>query len=132
MFSDEAHKQEFNLQIEKDVIANVDEYYITQAIDNLISNAVKYGEGKPVTIILKKAPKNMVQFEIIDQGIGIPQNELLKIFEKFAVSSRTSTPAGGRGMGLTLCKSAIEAHGGSIVAESDGNHGSKFTFTVPA
>jgi len=69
-------------------------------------------------------------FSIKDQGIGIPKLELISIFEKFSVSSKTKTPAGGRGVGLVLCKSALEAHDGTISAISD-EKGSIFTFTLP-
>ena len=73
--------------------------------------------------LFEKTQDNKVRFDITDQGIGIPENELLTIFAKFRVSSRTSTPAGSRGVGLAMCKSAIEAHGG-ITAESKDDRGS--------
>lgn len=130
VFPDEAEKQEFIFNIEADSMVNCDRYYITQTLDNLISNAVNYGKNKPITISIKNTEDNNISFSISDQGIGIPKMELLKIFEKFSVSSRTATPAGGRGVGLALCKSVIEAHDGSISATSDAN-GSTFTFVLP-
>ena len=63
------------------------------------------------------------EFIIADSGIGIPEEELQEIFGVFVVSSRTKTQAGGRGVGLALCKAAIEAHGGTITAESKGAKG---------
>ena len=130
IFPDETEKQEFIFDIEDNIIVNCDEYYITQVIDNLISNAVSYGKGNPITISLKKTKENKVRFDITDQGIGIPETELLSIFTKFKVSSKTWTPAGGRGVGLALCQSAIEAHGGTISAESKEDKGSTFTFIL--
>lgn len=118
VFSDDAKKQKFIFDIANDCIVNCDKYYIEQTIDNLISNAVNYGNNKPVTISIQKAEDNNISFSISDQGIGIPKTELLSIFAKFSVSSRTSTSAGGRGVGLALCKSVIEAHEGSISATS--------------
>ena len=103
---------------------------MTQTIDNLINNAVNYGKGKPITISIKNTEDNNISFSISDQGIGIPKMELLRIFEKFSVSSRTATPAGGRGVGLALCKSVMEVHDGTISATSDAN-GSTFTFILP-
>ncbi|NRB11523.1 MAG: ATP-binding protein, partial [Rickettsiaceae bacterium] len=100
IFSDDK-KQEFKFDVEDDIMVNADEYFMTQAIDNLISNAVEYGEGKEITINLKKA-NDKVEFKIADQGIGIPANELNSIFSKFITSSRTKTRAGGRGIGLAL------------------------------
>ena len=111
-------------------MVNCDRYYITQTIDNLISNAVNYGRGKTITISIKRTKDNRTSFSISDQGIGIPKTELLSIFEKFSVGSKTKTPAGGRGVGLALCKSVIEAHRGNISATSD-EKGSIFTFTLP-
>jgi signal transduction histidine kinase len=130
IFSDEAEKQEFIFDIEDEFIVNCDRYYITQAIDNLISNAVIYGKNKTITISIKRTDDNNTSFSISDQGIGIPKTELLSIFEKFAVSSKTKTPAGGRGVGLALCKSVIEAHDGTITATSKGKCAT-FTFTLP-
>jgi len=132
IFSDDTAKQEFifDFDIGANFISECDRYYITQTIDNLISNAVNYGKGKPITISLKRTEDNSISFSISDQGIGIPEIELLSIFAKFSVSSKTSTPAGGRGVGLALCKSAIEAHAGEIGATSDAKK-TKFTFTLP-
>jgi len=104
---------------------------MAQAIDNLISNAAIYGKGKPITINLSKISDNNIRFEITDQGIGIPQDELVTIFNTFTVSSKTKTPAGGRGIGLTLIEKIIKLHDGKIWAESDNYSGSSFYFTLP-
>ena len=130
IFPDETEKQEFIFKIEDDCTVNCDKYYITQTIDNLISNAVNYGRGKPITILVRKEDGS-VSVSIKDHGIGIPKLELISIFEKFSVSSRTKTPSGGRGVGLALCKSVIEEHDGIISAASEGNS-STFTFTLPS
>ena len=130
IFSDEAEAQKFIFDIKDDFIVNCDKYYITQTIDNLISNAVTYGRGKPIIISLKREEDGSTSFSIKDQGIGIPKLELMSIFEKFSVGSKTKTPAGGRGVGLALCKSVLEAHDGTISATSN-EKGSIFTFTLP-
>ncbi len=130
IFADD-EKQEFKFDVEDDIVVNADEYFITQAIDNLISNAVKYGEGKEIAISLKKVD-DKVQFKIIDQGIGVPENELRSIFSKFMVSSRTKTPAGGRGIGLALVQKIIEVHKGKIWAKNNENQGSTFHFVLPS
>jgi len=130
VFADD-NKQEFIFKVEDNIIVHCDEYYITQAIDNLISNAVKYGEGQPVTISLTKTVNNKIQFSITDEGIGIPKDELISIFSKFTTSSKTRTPAGGRGVGLALCEKVITVHGGRVEAKSDGKKGSSFSFVLP-
>jgi len=116
--------------IEKDIIAKCDPHYIAATFDNLIINAIQYSKSGTITISLKKH-KNSIEFIIQDEGIGIPKNELYDIFTAFVVSSKTANPSGGRGIGLTVAQKSIEAHGGSIHAESDGEHGAKFTFTLP-
>ena len=130
IFTDDA-KQKFIFKVEDKLMVQCDEYYITQAIDNLVSNAVKYGEGKPITISLTKTVNNKVKFTIMDQGIGIPKDELISIFHKFTTSSKTRTPAGGRGIGLALCEKVITVHGGNIEAQSDGKKGASFSFVLP-
>ena len=72
-----------------------------------------------------------VIFIIKDQGLGIPKEELLDVFEAFKMGSNTESKAEGRGIGLTLCKSVIQAHGGNITAESDGEQGATLKFTLP-
>jgi len=121
---------EFICDIEDDLLVNCDQHYITSTLDNLIVNAISYSKDGRITIKFKKN-NDLVKFNITDEGIGIPQKELYAIFGTFTVSSRTKTPAGGRGLGLALCKGAIEAHKGQIWCKSDGKKGSTFSFTLP-
>jgi signal transduction histidine kinase len=72
-----------------------------------------------------------VDFIIADEGIGIPKTELFDIFEPFTVSSKTRTPAGGRGNGLAVCKRIAQAHGGSIIADSNGEVGATLKVVLP-
>ena len=103
--------------------------YLT-VLDNLISNAVKYGNNNSIRISLRQDKHGKVTCEIRDQGIGIPQNELIRIFDKFTVSSKTISPAEGRGVGLALVNKIIAMHGGRIWAESDGQSWSVFRFVL--
>ena len=121
---------EFICDIEDDLLVNCDEHYITSTLDNLIVNAITYSKDGRITIEFKKN-NDLVKFKITDEGIGIPQKELYAIFGTFTVSSKTKTPAGGRGLGLALCKGTIEAHKGQIWCKSNGKKGSTFTFTLP-
>ena len=121
---------QFILNIEDDIIALCDEHYIKSVIDNLIMNAIKYSQDGKITISLYKTLNNQVKFSIQDEGIGIPKKDLLNIFDVFVVSSKTHTPAGGKGVGLALCKKTIELHKGKIWAESNGEKGSTFFFTL--
>ena len=117
-------------EIGDNIIVNCDSYYISGVLDNLIINAIQYTQKGKVTICLYKG-KNTVEFSIKDDGIGIPTLELHDIFGAFVVSSKTRTPAGGRGVGLALCKKSIEVHSGKIWAESNGEKGAVFRFTLP-
>ena len=125
----EGKNLEFITDIDPDIIVNCDKHYIQLTIDNLIINAINYSKEGKVTVSLKKN-NNMVEFSIEDHGIGVPREELFDIFNAFTVSSKTRTPAGGRGVGLALCKKAIEMHGGSIWVDSDGRKGAVFKFTI--
>lgn len=122
--------REFILDIEENIIISCDKDYLIQVLDNLIINAINYCQEGKITVTLKQDDSN-ISFSISDEGIGIPTNELYDIFAEFMVSSRTHTPAGGRGIGLTLCKRILEVHGGTIKAESDGIKGAKFNFNLP-
>ena len=121
---------EFICDIEDNVLVSCDEHYIISTLDNLIINAISYSTDGKITIKLIK-DQNRVEFSIADEGIGIPEEELHSIFGAFITSSRTKTPAGGRGVGLALCKSVIEAHQGQIWYRSNGKKGSKFAFILP-
>ena len=122
---------EFLTIIEPNIKIDCDQHYITSTIDNLIINAIQYSEmtGKIIIKLTKLA--KAIEFSIQDEGIGIPQNELRNIFGAFVVSSKTHTPAGGRGVGLALCEKVIKAHNGTIIAESNGKKGSTFIVMLP-
>lgn len=121
---------EFTTKIDDDVIAFCDKHYIKATFDNLIINAIQYSTIGTITIQLMKR-EDSVEFSIQDEGIGIPTQELIKIFEAFTVSSKTHTKSGGRGIGLALCEKVIKLHGGSISAKSDGLKGSIFKVNLP-
>lgn len=128
---------DFTMYVQDDLFVSCDEYYIKQTIDNLIINAINYGKDSNITIILRNIQPMLldefaeVEFSVIDHGIGIPKEELYNIFGSFIVSSKTHTSAGGRGVGLALCKKVIDLHKGKIWAESDGSNGAIFSFTIP-
>ena len=122
---------EFFTEIEEKIIAYCDEYYISQTIDNIVINAIQYCKEGNITIRLAKNEESKIEFSISDEGIGIPEEELYDIFGAFTVSSKTRTPAGGRGVGLALSKKVVEAHGGKIWAESNGVKGATFKFLLP-
>ena len=129
LYEENKEDREFILNIEEGITINGDKYYLTQVLDNLIINSITYCKKGKIALSLKQE-KNIVHFTITDEGIGILTNELEDIFAEFIVSSKTHTSAGGRGVGLALCKRVIEVHGGTISAESDGIKGATFKVSL--
>jgi PAS domain S-box-containing protein len=106
-----------------------DSFRLTQVIQNLVSNAVKYSpEGGTITIRGAVGPDRLV-VSVSDEGIGMTPEEMDHLFERFYRADTVST--GGTGLGLTICKLIVEGHGGEIHAESKPGEGSIFTFTLP-
>ena len=121
----------FDLKIEDKLTALCDEYYTARTIDNIVINAIQYCKKGTIAITLKSTKNHTIEFSVQDDGIGIPEEDLLDIFNPFTVSSRTKTPAGGRGVGLALCKKVIDAHNGIISAKNNVSKGSLFRFILP-
>jgi signal transduction histidine kinase len=132
-FAAEAEQKKLEISIKGphiELLADHDR--MKQVIVNLFSNAVKYSkEGSRINFDLYES-KDTAGFHIQDTGIGIPEEELPYIFERFyrADKSRNRT-TGGSGIGLTIVKSIVEAHGGSVSVESILNEGSRFTVELP-
>jgi len=117
------------LTVEGDLRGQWDPLRLDQVVDNLISNAVKYGAGKPVEIRLRDRGER-VELEVRDHGIGIDAADQRRVFERFerAVSRRKF---GGFGLGLWIARRVIEAHGGTIRLISAPGAGSTFTVELP-
>ncbi|SNQ61682.1 PAS domain S-box protein [Candidatus Methanoperedens nitratireducens] len=108
-----------------------DEGRLTQVITNLLANAIKFTPQKGTITVTAKENHNEVKISITDTGIGIPHDQLSRIFERFyQIDGSNSRKYGGAGLGLSICKSIVESHYGSIWAESDGN-GSTFHIVLP-
>ena len=115
------------------IIVLADEDRALQVLTNLLSNALQYTpEDGSVTISIERN-KNMARIAIRDTGLGIPPEHLANIYDRFyRVDKSRSRARGGSGIGLTIAKHLVEAQGGKIWAESEGeNTGSLFVFTLP-
>jgi two-component system phosphate regulon sensor histidine kinase PhoR len=127
--------EEKNIQVlsdlEEKINLEIDEEKIKQAFSNLISNAIKYSnENKTVKINLFQESDNTV-LEIEDEGIGIPENQQSRIFEKFyRVDQKETESISGTGLGLTVVKEIVEAHHGKIIVDSKPGKGSKFSIVL--
>jgi two-component system phosphate regulon sensor histidine kinase PhoR len=108
-----------------------DKYRINQALTNLLDNAIKYTPERGTIKIESKDKGEFLEIAVIDTGIGIPQNDLPRVFERFyTVDKGRSRALGGTGLGLSIVKHIIEAHGGEVNVESQPEKGSKFSFTL--
>ena len=108
-----------------------DEGRILQVLRNLIDNSIKYGKGSLIIIEVLNYGDNSIKVSVSDNGPGVPEEELTKIFEPFEQSSRTKTKAGGIGLGLSICKQIIEMHTGSIWAKNNISGGVTLYFIIP-
>jgi two-component system, OmpR family, phosphate regulon sensor histidine kinase PhoR len=105
---------------------------IHQVFSNLIDNAMKYGRGGGRVELGARAAQRGIEFYVKDFGAGISSEHLPRLFERFyRVDKARSRESGGTGLGLAIAKHIMRAHGGSIRAESELNHGSMFLFTLP-
>jgi histidine kinase len=115
------------------VILHADEDRLIQVLTNLMGNALQYTPSNGRVSVSVEAAGNEARFSVKDSGIGIPAEHLSHIFDRFyRVDKSRSRARGGSGVGLTIAKHLVEAHGGRIWAESEGEEkGSMFVFTIP-
>ncbi|MBZ2086422.1 cell wall metabolism sensor histidine kinase VicK [Streptococcus oralis] len=110
----------------------IDTDKMTQVIDNILNNAIKYSpDGGKITVSMKTTEDQMI-LSIKDQGLGIPKQDLPKIFDRFyRVDRARSRAQGGTGLGLAIAKEIIKQHNGFIWAKSEYGKGSTFTIVLP-
>jgi signal transduction histidine kinase len=111
---------------------SADRARLFQLLDNLLSNALKFTpEGGRVDVLLS-AENGHAVLEVADSGIGIPQAEQARLFERFyRASTATAQAVPGTGLGLAIAKAIVEAHGGRIGVESDEGTGARFRVELP-
>lgn len=132
-----ANKNYFNLEIDEAIPDNLigDPTKLSQIILNLINNALKFTQNGNVNVIAKlyalEEENATIYFEIVDTGIGIPEDKLQTVFESFSQGSiEVNRKYGGTGLGLTIVKKLIELLGGEIKLKSEVGKGSTFTFKL--
>jgi len=117
----------------EDLSANLDATLLEQAFVNLIDNAVKYSDDGSQVRISAAQKKREVAIKFVDQGSGIPNKHLPRLFERFyRVDKARSRKLGGTGLGLAIVKHIVQAHGGHITVESSLGQGSTFTVHLPS
>jgi two-component system, OmpR family, sensor histidine kinase VicK len=114
------------------IFIEIDEDKITQVLDNIISNAIKYSpQGGKITFRVRELADEII-VSVSDEGVGIPKADLAKVFERFyRVDKARSRKLGGTGLGLAIAKEVVIAHGGTIWAESKEHKGTTIFFTLP-
>lgn len=136
-----AHRRQVDLKVARSsdaVLVEADRGELEQVFFNLLDNAIKYTPtGGTVSLDLKRVSEAAL-VSISDTGIGILREDLPRIFERFWRADRarkfpgeSGTATGGTGLGLSIVKHIVEAHGGTIAAESELGRGSRFTVTLP-
>jgi PAS domain S-box-containing protein len=109
----------------------VDAGKITQVMENLVSNAVKYSPGGGVIRIGGRLQKGSYTVSVCDQGRGMTPEQVARIFEKFFRADSSNTAVGGIGLGMSIVKNIIEAHGGEVEVDSRPGKGTTVTFSIP-
>jgi two-component system phosphate regulon sensor histidine kinase PhoR len=133
----EPRAKEKNLSLVMEAAADVppvkgDPYRLEQALINLVDNAVKYTDKGGIRLVLKKEPDG-VDIEVIDTGIGIPEEAQSRVFERFYVVDRSrSRKGGGTGLGLSIVKHIVLLHGGRVDLKSTPGAGSSFRIFLPS
>jgi signal transduction histidine kinase len=132
-----AKKVSFAIDLQKDLpVIQMDAEKINQVISNLLDNALKYtNEGGSITLKAVQVPqedKHYAALTVQDSGVGIPPDELPYVFDKYKefLTGKTSQKK-TTGLGLAICRKIVEAHHGSITAQSEVGKGSSFTFLLP-
>ncbi len=116
---------------EQGIVLDCDEEQVNQIMRNLIGNALKFSEPNSEIDISLAVNEQMAEIAVIDRGIGIPEQELEKIFAKFEQSSKTNSGAGGTGLGLAICREFVALHQGTISASNNEYGGATILVRLP-
>ena len=134
IFEPRAREKNLDLRLEAGSglpLVDGDPFRLEQMLVNLVDNAVKYTEKGSVRVALRRE-EGRVAIEVVDTGIGVPEEDQARIFERFYVVDRSrSRKAGGTGLGLSIVKHIVSLHGGEIRLQSRPGGGSKFTVFLP-
>lgn len=117
------------VQCDKDYYVTWDRYRLQQVLENLLTNAIKYGNGTPILITVADS-ENSLFFTVKDHGGGIQEKDISRIFERFERAT-TANEVSGLGLGLYIVKKIVLAHAGNITVKSKPGEGAEFTVEIP-
>ncbi|HEU5138753.1 MAG TPA: cell wall metabolism sensor histidine kinase WalK [Bacillales bacterium] len=116
----------------KKIHTRIDQDKMTQVLDNIISNALKYSPDGGTVVFRLRVLKHHMYVTVTDEGVGIPKSKISKIFDRFyRVDKARSRQLGGTGLGLAITREMVHAHGGEVWAESEWNEGTSIHLTLP-
>jgi heavy metal sensor kinase len=129
----EEKSQRLEIEGDEDAWVEGDPILLWQALVNVIHNAVKYSPGgETISVKVRNGELDRIAIEVADNGPGIPPEDQPRVFDRFyRVDKARWRESGGAGLGLSIAKWAVEAHGGTITLESEMNKGSKFRISLP-
>ena len=130
------YAEEYGVSVRADVASGLgpivaDPDRVEQILSNLVSNAVKFSHRGDEVVVRARADGDVLRVDVADTGVGIAENDLPRLFEKFSQLEHGRRSVPGTGLGLVITKGLVEAHGGSISVSSRLGEGSTFTFTLP-
>jgi CheY-like chemotaxis protein len=131
----QTQQHRLRVEVEDGLVVNADTTRLAQVLSNLLNNAAKYTPvGGDLQLRAWRTAEDEVRVEVADNGIGIPHDQLERVFDLFAqVEGESGRSMGGLGIGLSIARKLVELHGGRLEAASDGpGRGSRFTVTLPA
>jgi signal transduction histidine kinase len=133
ILAEEKH-QKIVLEGDESLLVTVDRLILRQAIINLLDNAIKYSPAESQILVrVEGGAKGEVFLEVVDQGSGIPGEHQSHVFDRFyRVDKARTREWGGAGLGLSITRWAIEAHGGEVSLKSEEGRGSTFRISLPA
>jgi len=114
----------------KDIYVQADRFAMAQVLENILSNAVKYSPQHSVITLEAQQTGEEVFICVSDQGIGMSEEEVARVFDKFFRADASNTAAPGTGLGMTIVKHIVEAHGGRVWVESPSHKGCRVCFTL--
>lgn len=126
----EIYPLEFNQEIERDIFVKGDRSLIERVLYNLIGNAVNYTPDQGILTVKLSKNEDMIRFEVLDEGVGIPEDELLHIWDRYYKARNTEDKVKSSGLGLSIVKNILELHHAVYAAENRPSGGSHFWFEL--